>query len=124
MSIVGYLDGTDPIVLTKFVCRGIDTMPISNGFDGHGKNIVHLRPKEVSVIIGYLHKATPLKGTIETKDMLYTCQLHKIPVLLMVPAEEHDRVRELFSDIMEYVKLVDPSQVFDEALNFIDEEGE
>lgn len=56
---VGYLEGTDPLLLTKLAVEGIETLPVANTWDGHGKPINHLSEGEVNVVVGYLHKLIP-----------------------------------------------------------------
>jgi len=43
MAIIGYLEGTNPDVLSSLIARGHDTVPIGNGWDNHGKYIVTLQ---------------------------------------------------------------------------------
>jgi len=59
MATVGYLEGTDSTILTRLAVSGIDTLPLSNGVDGHGKYVNHLSKGEVDVVVGYAHKLTP-----------------------------------------------------------------
>ena len=119
MCIVGYLQGTDPLALTRLNLHGIGTTPLGNGFDGHGKYIGHLTKKDgVTVVVGYLHKILPTSvHDVTPRDFLYACHTHSIPVLLVAPAEQHDKARELLGEAADWAALVTPEELFDEALN-------
>ncbi len=109
-KVIGYFEGTDPVWLTSLIARGHDTLPVSNGYDGHGKNVRLFSAKDkVHAIIGYLHKvvAPPEWGT-GTEDILQSCFTYGIPVLLAVPDELHRDARELLGKVAEKVRLVDP----------------
>ena len=86
MAIVGYLEGTDPVVLSKLTAQGVQTLPLSNGMDSHGKDI-NLIAKEdgISVIVGYLHKVVPVTGIdLSIEDVLQNCRAHSIPVFIII----------------------------------------
>lgn len=118
MGTVGYMEGTDPLILTRLNLEGIGTLPLGNGFDGHGKYVGHLtRQDDVSLVITYLHKVLPtVDMTIDAKDFLVACRTHKIPVLVIAPADKHDRAREMLGDIASHVTMVAPDEVYERAL--------
>lgn len=118
MANVGYLEGTDPLVLTQLAVRGIGTVPISNGFDGHGKYINHLVPADhIAVVIGYLHKLLPTRERpIKPKDLLFSCMIHDIPVLLIVPTADHEAARNMLGEAKDYVELIDPAELYQAVL--------
>jgi len=121
MAVVGYLEGTDPLVLTKLAAKGFDTAPVSNGFDSHGKYINHLTPQDgISVVIGYLHKILPIPGTALTpRDLLFACLTHEIPVLLVAERSDHEGATQLLGEVAESVRLVDPSDLYQVVLQTI-----
>ena len=121
MAIVGYLEGTDPLLLTKIATKGIDALPVSNGFDSHGKYINHLTHEDgISVVIGYLHKILPVPGTALTpRDLLFACLTHEIPVLIMAERSDHEEARLLLGEVGDRVRLVDPSDLYQVALETI-----
>ena len=121
MANVGYLEGTDPLVLTKLVAGGIGTVPIGNGVDSHGKYINHLVPADhIAVVIGYLHKVVPIKERAMTpKDLLFSCITHNIPVLLVVPKADHQAAKSVLGDAANYVRLVDPADLYQAVLKTI-----
>jgi hypothetical protein len=115
MRIVGYLEGTDPAVLTKLYMKGIGTLPLGNGWDNHGKYVNHLTPADdVDAVIGYLHKIVPpaFEGRLNI-DTLFACTTHGIPVYLMVPGELHGKARDWLGEDAAKVNLVDPDEVYD-----------
>ena len=118
MPTVGYFEGSDSLVLTRLVARGMDTAPLSNGFDNHGKYVAHLtKDDKISVVVGYLHKVLPTsKQEITPEGVLYACQTHAIPVLIIVPSSDQGAAREVLGKIAEYVTLVDPSDLYDKIL--------
>lgn len=114
MAIVGYLEGTDALVLTKLAAEGIGTLPLSNGFDNHGKYMNHLTSQDgVSVVIGYLHKLLPTPEMIITpQDLLFACLTHEIPVLLIVEKSEHEEAKRVLGEVGNRVRLVDPADLY------------
>lgn len=121
MAIVGYLEGTDPLLLTRLAVQGIGTLPLSNGFDMHGKYINHLtRQDGVSVVVGYLHKVLPTPGmTITPRDLLFACMTHGIPVLLVAEKATHEQARPLLGEAAGYARLVDPAELYPAILEVI-----
>jgi hypothetical protein len=115
MKIIGYLEGTDPELLGKLVLDGHGTLPLGNGWDGHGKYINHLtKDDKVDAVVGYLHKIFPPEGTVEgPRDVLFSCRVHKIPVYLIVPKEKHKAAQTYLKHMAEGVTLVDPSEVYE-----------
>jgi hypothetical protein len=121
MTTVGYLEGTDPLILTKLAAKGIDTTPIANGFDNHGKYINHLSSDDgIAVVIGYLHKVMPTpEMTLTPGDLLFACFRHEIPVLLMVESSDHEGAAELLGEARDRVRLVDPADIYEAVLKII-----
>lgn len=122
MKTVGYLEGTDSIYLTRLAARGVDTLPLGNGADNHGKYIGFIdRSDAISLVIGYFHKVVPLtvQGT-SPQNLLQACQLNKIPVLLIVPNELQDSVRERMKEVTADMHLVDPEDVMSVARKILE----
>ena len=116
MSIVGYLEGTNPVVLTRLSARGVGTLPVGNGIDNHGKFLATISERdEIDLVVGYLHKImrTPQQGFL-TQDLLQTCLEYHIPVLVIVPEAEHLMARQALGPVSASVTLVDPSALYDE----------
>jgi hypothetical protein len=118
MATVGYFEGTDPIILTRLAVKGIGTLPLSNGFDMHGKYVGHvLRQDNISIVFGYLHKVLPTSVTkVSPHDLLYNCLTNGIPVALVVEKEFHEAAREQLGEIRDSVKLVDPANLYEVIL--------
>jgi len=113
---VGYFEGTNPEWLTALVAMGHNTLPVSNGYDGHGKN-VRLYSKTVhdDLVIGYLHKViSPPTWEASTEEILHGIKTYDIPMLLVVPRELHDSARKLLGDCGDHIKFVDPADVLAE----------
>ena len=110
---VGYLEGTDPLFLIELVVRGVDTYPLSNGMDGHGKFIGHMtKADEIDLIVGYLHKVIPLADSgLTPSDILQCCRLHKIPALVVAQKELHAKALVALGDARSFATLVDPSEL-------------
>jgi len=121
MKTVGYLEGTDALFLTKLVARGIDTLPLGNGADNHGRYVGLLSKSDnISLVIGYLHKVIPTaEHTIAPKDLLYSCKLHKIPVMLIVPQELQEDAKKTLKEAANDVILVDPKNLWDEVMKVL-----
>ncbi len=115
MATVGYMDGTDPAVLTKLALRGIGTFPLSNGYDMHGKYIAHLTKEDgIALVVGYVHKILPTPGiAITTHDLLYACITHNIPVVLIADKEDHEEAKKLLKEYGDKVRISDPKELYE-----------
>ena len=117
MARVGYFEGTDSLLLSKLAAEGIETLPVANTMDGHGKNVNQLSKGEVNVVVGYLHKvipAEPLRTAsfhLMLDKMLSACKAHNIPVLLIAPAALHDKAKKILGDGGPNVHLVAPEEI-------------
>ena len=112
---IGYFEGTDAILLTSLTAQGSDTIPVSNGYDGHGKNVRLFNARDkVDVVIGYLHKVVVPKGwEVTTMDILHACVTYDIPVLLAVPCKLHSKAEKLLGKAAEHITLVEPSEMLE-----------
>jgi hypothetical protein len=117
MARIGYFEGTDPLLLATLAAEGIETLPVANTWDGHGKYVNHLSKGEVNVVVGYLHKvipAEPLRTSslaLMVDALLSACKVHDIPVLLIVPAALHDKARKILSNTEANIQIVSPQEV-------------
>jgi len=119
MATVGYLEGVDPLLLTRLAVRGIGTLPISNGFDNHGKFINSVTERdEIDLIVGYLHKVlrTQRQGFL-VEDILQACLDCQISVLIIVPQAERSAALDLLGKTGDSVVLVTPDQVYEECMS-------
>jgi hypothetical protein len=117
MPTIGYMEGTDPLTLTRLSASGIGTMPISNGFDNHGKFINNLSERDqVALLVGYLHKflATQQQGFF-VEDLLQACRESHIQVLVLAPETDHPLARRALATVSDIIALIEPSRLFDEA---------
>lgn len=119
--VIGYFEGTDPVWLTTLIANGCDTLPVSNGYDGHGKNIMLFNARDkVDLVIGFPHKViAPDDNPLTTSDILHPCLTYGIPVLLAAPAPLHDSVRKLLKEVASGIQLVDPDKIVAEVLHRI-----
>jgi len=117
MPTIGYMEGTDPLTLTRLSAAGIGTMPIGNGFDNHGKFINNLSERDqVDLLVGYLHKflTTQRQGFLP-QDLLQACRESRIPVLVLVPEPDHPLARQALANVRDIIALIDPDCLYDEA---------
>ena len=118
MAIIGYLEGTDPLVLTRLSARGVGTLPVGNGLDNHGKFITTISERDkIDLVVGHLHKImrTPEQG-FRTKDLLQPCLNYGIPVLIVVLEADQAMARQVLGPVSEWIALVDPSALYDEIV--------
>jgi len=114
---IGYFEGTDPLLLATFAAEGVETLPIANTWDAHGKPVNHLKEGEVDVVVGYLHKVIPAEQgrtamfELLLDNMLVACKTHGIPVLLIVPRKVHEKARKLLGNVGSNVHIVSPEEV-------------
>ena len=117
MARVGYFEGTDPLLLASLAAEGVETLPIANTWDAHGKPVNHLSKGEVDVVIGYLHKVIPAgQGRspmfeLLLDNLLLACKTHNIPVLLIAPSKVHEKARKLLGKMGSNVRLVSPEEL-------------
>ena len=115
MATVGYLEGVDPLILTRLVARGVGTLPVSNGYDNHGKFVTSLSERDsVDVIVGHLHKVmhTQRQG-FRPGDLLQPSVDCGIQVVIIVPEEDQAIARQMLGQVGEATVLVAPEQLFD-----------
>jgi hypothetical protein len=114
---VGYFEGTDPLLLATLAAEGVETLPIANTWDAHGKAVNHLSKGEVDVVVGYLHKVIPAgQGHSAMFDllldnMLVACKTHNIPVLLIAPRKVHGKARKLLGNVGPNVHIIAPEKL-------------
>ncbi len=117
MGRVGYFEGTDPLLLATLAVEGIETLPIANTWDAHGKPVNHLGKGEVDVVVGYLHKIIPAEQErtamfeLMLNNMLVACKTHNIPVLLIAPSQLRQKARKLLGDVGSNVHIVSPEEL-------------
>lgn len=121
MAIVGYLEGMDPVVLTRLSARGVGTMPVGNGIDNHGKFLATISERDnLDLIVGYLHKImrTPDQG-FRAEDLLQPCLEYKIPILVVVPEADQAMARRTLGPLSEAITLVDPGALYDQIAQIL-----
>jgi len=115
-KVIGYFEGTNPEWLTALVAMGHSTLPVSNGYDGHGKNVRQYdASNKDDVVIGYLHKViSPPAWEATTADILHSIVTYEIPCLLAVPEAHQAQAKALLGKVPDSVLLVDPARMMDE----------
>ena len=112
MKIVGYMEGTNPEVMTNLLLDGYETIPLSNGWDNHGKYIAHLnRNDNIAMIVGYLHKFLPVSKEYSIGDMLSSIKVYKIPVVFVVPKAKQAKAKKLLSSKGIKYYFTDPAEI-------------
>ena len=120
MTRIGYFEGTDPLVLAKLASEGIETIPIANTWDHHGKYVNHLSKGEVNVVVGYLHKIIPVgQDRTEPSDLLYACKNYDIPVVLIVPGSHLEKTKKMLGDVGPNVHLTAPGDLEAEIRKYL-----
>ncbi len=115
--IVGYMEGTDGRLLTNLVVEGIDTLPVSNGWDNHGKTLGHITPADkIDLVVGHLHKVFSRTLDVSAKDVLYNCVIHKLPIMLLVPECNWSAARDCLDEVAGDVILIDPEDALAKIL--------
>lgn len=122
MARVGYFEGTDPLILARLTAEGIETLPLSNTMDQHGKYVNHLYEGEVDVIVGHLHKVIPAEmRRIFAFPLinLATAINYKIPVLVIAPVDVHNKAKKLLVDAGPNVHVVAPEEAEAEIRKYL-----
>lgn len=97
MKTIGYMEGTNSELLTNLLVDGVETLPLSNGWDNHGKFIAHItRTDNISVVVGYLHKFFAISmGPKIVEEILSSLKAYKIPTVFIVPKAKQEKARGL-----------------------------
>lgn len=110
MATIGYLEGTDPELLTTLNVDGHDTLPLGNGTDSHGKFLARLTEKDgVDIVVTYFHKLKPIEGEPPMDRMLSGCRMNDISIIVLLPDDVHEEVQTLLGEAGDCLTLVDPS---------------
>ncbi|MFO7637967.1 MAG: hypothetical protein R6X14_01480 [bacterium] len=115
---IGYLEGTDPMFLSYCTALGINTLPLSNGWDSHGKYVGLLSPRDnLKLVVAPLHKlVAPVELTQKPSDFLLACTVHHIPVLVVAPAAVLAQARKLLVGVKARLVWSAPEELFEKAL--------
>jgi len=121
MTLVGYMEGVEPLLLSRLAVEGVGTLPVSNGFDNHGKFINNLNERDaVDVIIGHLHKflATQRHGFL-VQDLLSACRACGIPVLVIVPKGYQAAAFQTLDKVADVVRVTDPDDLYEQIAQIL-----
>jgi hypothetical protein len=121
MVTIGYMEGTDSGLLTKLAASGAETLPLGNGWDGHGQYIAHLNVGDgVSAVVGYYHKFVPLSGSnLTPADLLKSCNICGIKIFIIADKDDHGRVKKTLGEVASDVQLMDTSEVRNALLKLL-----
>ena len=120
MARVAYFEGTDPLLLAKLASEGVETLPVANTWDGHGKYVNHLSKGEVNVVVGYLHKVIPAEqDRTKATDLLFACKNFDIPVVLIVPTSHREKAKKMLGDVGSNVHVTAPEDLEAEIRNHL-----
>ncbi len=119
---VGYFEGTDSRLLTGLICLGCDTIPVSNGFDNHGRHIRSIHEtSRFDLLIAYLHKIYAPSGSVTTyQDILHVCRVYEMPLLIEVPEELQEQATRVLGEVPDFVTLVDPDRALAAARRILE----
>ena len=120
-KMVGYFVGTDSLWLTALEAHGYDTLPLSNGYDGHGMHIGLITDKSrISIVLTFFHKLIPPMGAeVTTRDMLHNTTVYGIPVLAACPADLIEKAKQNVGELPDNVELVAPDKMLNRALELL-----
>jgi hypothetical protein len=103
--------------LARLAAEGVETLPVANTWDGHGKPVNQLSKGEVNVVVGYLHKIIPTEEArtsmfdLMLDNMLAACKAYGIPVLLIAPANLRDKAKKLLGETRPNAHVVAPEEL-------------
>ena len=105
----------------RSAAAGAETLPLGNGWDGHGQYVAHLNVGDgVNAVVGYYHKFVPLKNSnLTPADLLKSCKICGIKIYIIADETDHDNVKKALGDVASDVTLVDPGAVGDELLKLL-----
>jgi Tfp pilus assembly protein PilZ len=113
MKIVGYMEGTNSELLTNLFLEGYETLPLSNGWDNHGKYIAHVnRTDNLSLVVGYLHKFIPVSQEFKIgEDILSSLKIYKIPTVFIVPKNKQSKAEAFLKGKGVKYHIADPGEL-------------
>ncbi len=119
MKIVGYMEGTNSEVLTNLFLEGIETLPLSNSWDNHGKFIAHImKNDDINLVVGYLHKFIPHAKQFDIGDLFSSIRVYRIPVVIIVPKKLQDKAKKRVPKGIKYT-FADPDEITDVILGVL-----
>lgn len=112
MVTIGYMEGTDSGLLTNLAAAGIETTPISNTGDNHGKYIADLSASDgIDAVVGYFHKFVPAKeSNLTAADLMKACIENGIRVFVVARKSDHAIVSKALGDVASVVTMVTPRE--------------
>lgn len=115
---IGYLEGIDPMFLSYCTALGVKTLPLSNGWDSHGKYVGLLSPRDnLKLVVAPLHKlVAPVEHTQKPNDFLHACVVHHIPVIVVVPAAVLAQGKKLLAGVKAKLIWSSPEDLYDRAI--------
>lgn len=118
---VGYLSGTDSATLSQLTAAGVITIPLSNGWDNHGKYVGMLTVADnIGAIVGYFHKFIgPPEAESHPTELLQRTRIHKIPVVVVCPANVMTQAKELLGDNGKKLRWATPEQVYHQVMELV-----
>jgi CBS domain-containing protein len=118
---VGYLSGTDPATLSQLAASGVNTIPFSNGWDNHGKYLGMVTVSDnLGAIVGYFHKlVAPPEAQTPPASFLDRARIHKIPVVVICPANVMARAREVLGEGGTTIHWATPDQVYGKVMELV-----
>jgi hypothetical protein len=111
---VGYLSGTDSATLSQLAASGVNTIPLSNGWDNHGKYIEAVTVSDnLGAIIGYFHKlVAPSEAQTSPSGFMDAARIHKIPVVVVCPANVMTQAKGIIGVSGKKLHWAAPDQVY------------
>lgn len=121
MVTIGYMEGTDSGLLTKLAAAGAETLPLGNGWDGHGQYVAHLNVGDgVNAVVGYYHKFVPLKDSnLTPADLLKSCKICGIKVFVIADKAYHDKVKQALGEVASDATVMDAGEAGDVLLKLV-----
>ena len=111
---IGYMEGTNSDLLTGLIIEGFDTIPLSNGFDNHGKNIAHVtKTDNLGLVVGYLHKFLSYSSEFKkiSDDTFSSLKAYKIPTVFLVPKNKQDKAKKFLKGKGVNYSFADPAEI-------------
>ena len=101
---------------------GCDTIPVSNGYDSHGRHIRSIHEgSRFDLLVAYMHKLyAPTDAATTYQDIFHVCRIYEMPLLLEVPSELHEQAISILGDLPEFVTLVDPGRALEAAREILE----
>lgn len=128
MSKIGYLEGTDPLVLDKLVLQGHKLISLGDDKDGYSRNLLHIsRFDRIDLVLARFYKLKELIQSygvpVSVADAFERCREAGTEIVVVASPGTKSLIREeLRGWEVGKIKVVPSEEVFERVVNLLNQE--